>query len=408
MGKCDKIKICVIRLGYFPWDSRVSKEVHALFSAGYVVSVICLRKAGQSFTEVVDGVRVYRLPILNRRGSRILYLCNNVLALSMVTVIISVLHFRYRFDLIQVNTMPDALVFTTLIPRLLGAKVLLDMQEPIPELWITKYGAKRFATIVKLLIMIEQWSIKYANRVITVNEKIRKRFIERGANGRKIDVIRNVPEEDVYENVNFRRVQKEFILITHGTIVERYGHEVIIRALPILRNTINSLKLYIVGDGEYKQKIVDLCNQLGCSDSVIFTGLVPLEQVYRYIQGSDVGLVPIQMSPFADLCQPNKLFDYIALRKPVITSRLKAIEESFDDSCVQFFESDSPEDLARCILELYFNPDKGKTLAENAYKQYEKLRWSETKKVYLGIVQELMRGKEVDSNTVKSFSCSAP
>ena len=154
MGKCDKIKICVIRLGYFPWDSRVSKEVHALFSAGYVVSVICLRKAGQSFTEVVDGVRVYRLPILNRRGSRILYLCNNVLALSMVTGIISALHFRYWFDLIQVNTMPDALVFTTLIPRLLGAKVLLDMQEPIPELWITKYGAKRFATIVKLLIMI--------------------------------------------------------------------------------------------------------------------------------------------------------------------------------------------------------------------------------------------------------------
>jgi glycosyltransferase involved in cell wall biosynthesis len=309
----------------------------------------------------------------------------------MVTVVVTILHFWRRYDLLQVNTMPDALVFTTSIPRLLGAKVLLDMHEPIPELWITKYGEKRLSALLKLLILIEQRAIKYADKVITVNERVRKRFIERGANGQKIDVIRNVPEEIFFKNTNSYKLQKEFTLITHGTIVERYGHEVIIRALPLLRNEISNLKVYIVGDGDYKNKIINLSKQLGCSDLISFTGYVPLAQVSQYILRSDVGLVSLLMNPFSDLCQPNKLFEYVALRKPVIASRLKAIEESFDDSCVLFFEPGNPEDLARCIFELYKNPDKGKTLAENAYRRYEGIKWEKQKSVYLKNVEALLK-----------------
>jgi glycosyltransferase involved in cell wall biosynthesis len=391
MGNSKKGKVCVIRLQYFPTDPRVYKEVRALSSAGYSADVVCLRGSGQSVTEVIDGVRVYRLPILMRRGSKIKYLFAYGLSLPLIAVIVTILHCVRRYDLLQVNTMPDALVFTTALPRLFGAKVLLDMHEPIPELWITKYGEKRFSILLKLLIFIERWSIKYAHRVITVNETIRERFIERGANGRKIAVVRNVPGEEILKNINSFSLPREFTLITHGTIVERYGHEIIIRALLLLKKEISRLKLYIVGDGDDKQKIVSLCNQLGCSDLVTITGIVPLSQVYQYILSSTVGLVPILMSPFADLCQPNKLFEYVALKRPVIASRLKAIEESFDDSCILFSEPGNPEDLARCILELYKNPDKGKMLSENAYKQYEKLRWSKAKEIYLEIVQELVK-----------------
>jgi len=391
MGNCQKRKICIIRLGYFPSDPRIFKEVRALSDAGYSVDVVCLRGAGQSFIEVIDGVRVYRLPIQTHRGSIPWSLFIYGLSLSMVTVVVTILHFWRRYDLFQVNTMPDALVFTTSIPRLLGAKVLLDMHEPIPELWITKYGEKRLSALLKLLILIEQRAIKYADRVITVNERVRKRFIERGANGQKIDVIRNVPEEIFFKNTNSYKLQKEFTLITHGTIVERYGHEVIIRALPLLRNEISNLKVYIVGDGDCKNKIINLSKQLGCSDLISFSGYVPLAQVSQYILRSDVGLVSLLMNPFSDLCQPNKLFEYVALRKPVIASRLKAIEESFDDSCVLFFEPGNPEDLARCILELYSNPNKGKTLAENAYRRYESVKWEKTKNVYLKIIEGLFR-----------------
>ena len=50
---------------------------------------------------------------------------------------VSVLHCRRRYRFVQVNTMPDFLVFAATIPKLLGAKVVLDLHEPAPELFST-------------------------------------------------------------------------------------------------------------------------------------------------------------------------------------------------------------------------------------------------------------------------------
>jgi spore maturation protein CgeB len=94
-------------------------------------------------------------------------------------------------------------------------------------------------------------------------------------------------------------------------------------------------------------------------------------------------------SPWADLCQPNKLFEYIAMKKPVIVSRLRAIESILDETCVMYFEPGDPEDLARSVLEIYNHPDKGRKLAENAYNRYERIKWQKTKKLYLDIVEGL-------------------
>ena len=369
-----------MRHGFYPEDPRVYKEVRALLDAGYSVDVVCLRRSGQSPIEVIDGVRVYRLPHRHRRGSIMRYVFEYGLSFSLMALLVTILYVWRHYDFFQVNTLPDALVFVTLIPRLLGGKVLLDMHEPAPELWITKYGDKRFPILLRLQIFTEQWAIRYANSVITVNETIRKRFVERGANGRKINVIPNVPEEKYFTSGKLCNSQKDFTLITHGTIEQHYGHEIIVRALPMLRNKINNLRVYIVGDGHYVEKLLNLSEELGCSDLIFLTGYVPLSEIAGYIVHADVGLVTFLPSPFSELCQPNKLFEYIALGKPAIVSRLRAIEEIFDDSCVMFFEPGNHEDLARCVLELYNNPERGKKLAANASRRYEKIRWKKTKK----------------------------
>ena len=65
-----------------------------------------------------------------------------------------------------------------------------------------------------------------------------------------------------------------------------------------------------------------------------------------------------------------------------------------------FFEPGNHEDLARCIVELYHNPEKRNELAENAYRHYEKIRWKETKKIYLKVIENLNGKKE--KNEVQS------
>ena len=301
----------------------------------------------------------------------------------------TLLFLRQRYVCIQVNTMPDFLVFTTLIPRLFGSKILLDMHEPIPELWITKFGKSRFSLIIGLQMSIEQLAIKYADMVITVNDTIRKRFIDRGADPRKIGVIRNVPDERISINSPKQESKDEFTMIIHGSIEKYYGHKTIINALNLLHKKIKYLKLLVVGDGGYSQQLQRLIEKRGLSNYVHFTGYVSHNRINEYISHSDMGLVSFLPSPFSELCQPNKLFEYIALNKPVVCSRLKAIEEIFDDSSVMFFEPGNAKDLARCILKLYRNPDKAKQLVENASVIYEKMKWDKTKNVYLGIVDDL-------------------
>lgn len=379
-----------MRHGYYPEDVRVYKEVRALHEAGYSVDVICLRKPGEQHREILDGVRVYRLFHGHRRGSSLRYIFEYGVSFFVMGILLTVLYFWRLYAVIQVNTMPDALAFITVIPRLFGAKVLLDMHEPTPELWITKYGEDRYRILLKLQIKIEQLAIKYVAKVITVNDTVRKRFIERGADGGKIEVIRNVPDDRFGKESSLLKTAKDFTLITHGTIEKRYGQETIIRALPLLREQIDNLQLYIVGAGEGAERLHTLSKELNCVDTITFTGHVSFSQVGEIISCADIGLVALLPTPFGELCQPNKLFEYVALRKPVVVPRLKAIQESFDDSCVTYFEPGNHEDLACKILEIYINPQKAKELAKNAYLKYEEMNWNKAKRSYLKIVESLV------------------
>jgi glycosyltransferase involved in cell wall biosynthesis len=172
------------------------------------------------------------------------------LSFILMSAMTSALYFQKRYSCIQVNTLPDFLVFVTFIPRLFGAKVLLDMHEPTPELWNSKYVKAPHPNVIKLLTFLEQLAIKYSDKVITVNDIIRRIYIERGARADKIAVIGNVPDEIFNEEVMKDNSGSTFTLLTHGTIEERYGQEIIIRALGFLKEKIDNLRVHIVGDGE--------------------------------------------------------------------------------------------------------------------------------------------------------------
>jgi len=382
-------KICIVRHGFFPQDIRVSKEARTLCEAGFSVDLICLRENGQEPSENLDGINVYRVVNTHRRGSLIRYVFEYGMSFFLMAFKVTLLYFRKRYACIQVNTMPDFLVFITLIPRLFGSKILLDMHEPVPELWQTKFGASPSSLFVKLQIKIEQWAIKYSHYVITVNETIKQRFIERGAAEQKMGVVRNVPDEVLNSYPTKSGAKNGFTLIIHGTVEQHWGHEIIIKALPILREKIKSLKLVIIGDGKYKAHLHHLAEQSGCDDIVTFNGWIPHSQIAGHINGADVGLVLNLPSSFAELCQPLKLFEYVALKKPVIASKFKAIEETFDPESVMFFEAGNERDLARCVLELYENPSRGATLAANAYHRYDMLKWNKTKNDYVKIILNL-------------------
>ena len=381
--------ICVVRHGKYPNDPRVYKQVRALAEAGYAVDVICLRTSEKPSREVIDGVRVYRLLHVYRRGSIVRYALVYTLSILFMGTFLSLLSCRRRYRCIQVNTLPDALVFTTLLPRVFGARVLLDMHEPTPELLQAKYRG-RSKPMLQTQILIEKLAIRYAHQVITVNDTIRARFIERGANPDKIDVVRNVPPEHFGQSASSRKRHEGLVIMTHGTLQPRYGHSILLQALPRIRQEFGQLKVIIAGLGETMDALKNLSTELGCDDLVTFTGLVSLDEIAELISQSDIGIVPLMPSPFSELCQPNKLFEYIDLKVAVAAVRLPAIEESFDDSCLAYFDAGDVDGLANCIIKLGKNSALRETLATNAYARYESLRWSVAKDRYVRMIDQLI------------------
>jgi len=83
------------------------------------------------------------------------------------------------------------------------------------------------------------------------------------------------------------------------------------------------------------------------------------------------------------------MYDLIALRKPIVMSRTRAVEAYFDDDCFQLFESGSEHDLARAIYELYAHPDIGRRIVAKAARVGEPYRWVHQAKAYLAIMERL-------------------
>lgn len=383
-------KVCIIRQGYFPHDVRVRKEALALIDKGYKVDVICLQDPGEEKEEVYRGVNIYRLPMQHRRGSVLRYLYEYLTFFFLAGLKVSSLFFRNRYDFIQVNTLPDFLVFATLIPKMFGARVILDLHEPAPELWGSIFGFDR-KFLIRIVKFAEQISIRYADKAITVSEQMKDNYINRGAPPSKISVILNVPNlefnPDRYKEYYQNHTNEKFLLICHGLIVKRYGQQTLIKAVSLLKDKIPSIQLNILGKGEYEGELKKLVSDIHLEDYVRFHGVIPFDDMIKMIAKSDIGIVPVERNPYSDLVHTNKMFELIAMKKPVIISKTRAVEEFFspDSSCLKFFESGDEKGLAKCILDLYKDPETREKMVKNAYAKFESVRWEKMQEVYCSL-----------------------
>ena len=117
-----------------------------------------------------------------------------------------------------------------------------------------------------------------------------------------------------------------------------------------------------------------------------FVGWLPIEQIPRYIAQADIGVVPAS----AYWLLPNKLFEYVAMGKPVIAAESPALKAVFGEEAIAYFQPDNEVSLAQRILELHASPTKASCLARNARLAYERYTWSVMKQTYVDLHKELL------------------
>jgi hypothetical protein len=117
--------------------------------------------------ELVDGVRVVRLPVQKYRGSSMLAYLKLYAGFGVRAAVWLGRH-RRAFDLVHVNTLPELMVFAAVLPRLCGVPVVLDVHDRAVELFGSKFGQRGLARAG--IVATERMSYRFASHVLTVHE----------------------------------------------------------------------------------------------------------------------------------------------------------------------------------------------------------------------------------------------
>lgn len=353
--------VCMVVYTDYVFDARVRREAETLAAHGFHVRCLSLRMPSQPKRFNLNGVEVDTLPIAKYRGkSTAAYVASYVRFLALATARCARLLIRGELDIFHAHNLPDFLVFAGLIPRLAGKRVVLDIHDSVPETFATKFegGALSWS----LLCLEERVSAAVAHHVICVNHPQRDTLVSRGLSKAKTFVSMNVPDPRIFVPVpaDAPREHAGFLnLVYHGTMAERLGVDLVIRAVARLRDRIPQLRLHLWGHGDDLALFQRLAGELGIEDSVLFRPKgYPLQELSARLHSMDIGVVGNRRSVAGDLMLPVKLLEYVALGIPAVVPRLKTIEHYFSAEMVEYFSPEDVDSLAEAIAALALDPDR--------------------------------------------------
>ena len=392
LGGVARPRHCMVVHAHYPLaETRVQREAEALIAAGYTVDVICLRGEGEAARERYRGVDVHRLPVGVDKSSLGRQFLSYLRFFALATIRLSKLHLRRPYRSVQVHNLPDFLVFCALLPRLRRVPVILDLHDLMPEFFVARFGSGRWCMLARLIRRQERLACRFADHVITVSEHWRRVLIDRGVPSERCSVVMNVADERIFgPRPSAGPRGSDFRLIYHGTVTERYGLDLAIRAVDLVKDEIPGIHLTILGKGDHMPALKELRRRLGLEAFVDLRDSYMLaEDLPEFLSSADVGLAAYRNDVFTDGLLPTKLMEYAALEIPCIAARTSAIEAYFGDTMVELFAPGDVDDLARCIRELWQSPDRRAELARRSRRFTERYNWRRVSGDYVELVRSL-------------------
>lgn len=388
--------VCQVVQNVYDIDPRVRRKAEALVAAGYIVDVLALRADGGTESYCLNGVNVRTLALGKKRASLARYFFEYAAFFLWTFFRVPLQMMRRRYSVIDVNSLPDFLIFAPLVARWMGAKLILDLHEITPEFYMSKYGIAENSWTIRLLTYLEKISFRFADRILTINAPIEDLLVSRGLDRSKSTIVMNAVDEarfaasaDTSCSVPARDAEK-FVMMYHGTLTPIYGLDIAIEAFALAHKDMPGAELWILGSGSEKDALAGLTEVRGLTSKVRLVGQVPATEIPSWLSRCDAGILPIRRDVFLDFAFPNKLPEFIIAGKAVLISRLKAIRHYFSKDALAYFEPNDPADLAKAMVRVYRDPQLRTRLTSNAREEYAPIRWDVMKERYLGLVERLV------------------
>jgi len=380
----------------YPFDPRVRRQAEKLASAGFEVDILCLPLEDEPETEKFgERITAYRVLKKNTGQESIKkYLWVSATFFISGFLKLQKLNRIRKYRLIQIHNMPEVHVFTTVLQKMKGIPVLLDIHDLTPELLTSKWN-NLFSRVVKpLTIFFEKISCRFSDHIITVTEGCKEILANRSTTADKITLILNTANTStfpLFKERIFKNISKHAKLLYHGTVAERFGLHIIIDAMPLVLQRIPDSVLHVYGkyDADYKLFLEQKISELKLENNVFLEGARTHEELYEIMKDSDIEVVPYLNNEYMNLSLSTKVFECAASGLPIIATRLKTLGETFDNKAVKYVNDGDPVDFSDKIVEMCSNPFEREQMVLNAYNAITRISGDVMEERYLNLVEKM-------------------
>lgn len=367
------MNVCMVAYAHYLNDARIKSYVRTLEEHRNFVDVLALRADGETPTEARANGTTFRVMSKYQGQSTFMYAWSYIRFFIQSALFFARSCFRTRYDVIHVHNMPNALVFSAIAARLLGAKVFLDVHDLMTVNYMAKFKVPEEHFAVKLL-KFEQWfSALFADHVFCADHNQQEYLTTQcGVPRRKTTVLMNLPDLHLFRPTESATASDVFRIVYHGTIAHRLGIDLLVKAMASVVERIPA-ELWIYGAGDYLPDVLGLTSQLRLEDKIHFSRkFFPVEEIPDIVSGMDLGVIGNRRNIACDRYMlPVKLLEYAYLGIPVVAPRLDVISRYFDERMVRFYEPENVEQLADAIVELAGNRKERQRLARMASTFYQ-------------------------------------
>ncbi len=396
----------------FTGDMRVENEVISLTEAGFQVFVLCFNYGKKESYETFHGAHIIRIKINPFIKNKMKGLANTTFKFYRQYWSKKIIQFveQNNIDVLHVHDLyllGGAFKATKKIKN--NIPIVSDLHENYPE--ALKYYKFSNTFPGNLLISIPKWErteiewVNQADYVITVIEEAVERYEQLGVDTSKISVVANYVNRVEFSNdVIDKEIEKKyngnFTMLYVGGFDTHRGLESVLKSLPLLKYEIPNVKLILVGKGRNEDDLRQLAIELGVVENVDFEGWQLPEKLPSYIRSSNVCLIPHLKTGHTDNTIPHKLFQYMFLQKPVISTDCKPLKRIINSSKAGIiYSSDNEIELASAVKFLYDNPEDAAIMGRNGLKAVnETYNWKHTAKNLIKLYKQIEESFDFQNN----------
>ena len=387
-----KINICMLLGLRYEEKMRIAPQIEIasyITNFGHDVTWILASEEQKEFQEpTFNDVRVFVVPCKYKGNGFLRFISKALYAVRRMRFVFK--NFRNEeYNMIFVRDGIFDGLLALYLKRRYKVPFVFEMSNPIEQGWETRklyLNPKYFWYLIsKIDAHLTMHILHKADLVLPTTKWMKEDFADKGIERSKMMPYPNGIDTSRFSDVDGKEIRRRYgledskMVIYVGTMQKERYLDVLIHAFSKVRENRENVKLLMVGDGTDKSNLEELAGEIGIEDNVVFTGQVYSHEIPNFIATADVGVSPVPPLAFYKLSSPIKMFEYMALGKPVVANeeipeQKEVLEESGGGILVKF----EGESFANGIMELLKNPESAKEMSWKGHEWVVKNRSYET------------------------------